>query len=70
MNQILRSESLNDATSLDETLIIMFVSAGSLEVIFVRMCRMFDSQNNTVFFDGKFAGPDVFRALGEARNSS
>uniref|UniRef100_A0A671UIB3 RAR related orphan receptor A n=1 Tax=Sparus aurata TaxID=8175 RepID=A0A671UIB3_SPAAU len=43
---------------------IVLLKAGSLEVIFVRMCRMFDSQNNTVFFDGKFAGPDVFRALG------
>ncbi|KAM8762972.1 nuclear receptor ROR-alpha A-like isoform 2-T2 [Acanthopagrus schlegelii] len=43
---------------------IVLLKAGSLEVVFVRMCRMFDSQNNTVFFDGKFAGPDVFRALG------
>lgn len=31
------------------------------------MCRVFDSQNNAVYFDGKFAGPDVFRALGERR---
>ncbi|XP_055518718.1 nuclear receptor ROR-alpha A-like isoform X2 [Leucoraja erinacea] len=37
---------------------------GSLEVVFVRMCRAFDSQNNTVYFDGKFAGPDVFKSLG------
>ncbi|XP_033933398.1 nuclear receptor ROR-alpha A-like [Pseudochaenichthys georgianus] len=37
---------------------------GSLEVVLVRMCRVFDSQNNSVFFDGKFAGPDVFKALG------
>uniref|UniRef100_A0A8C4HFV0 Nuclear receptor ROR-alpha n=1 Tax=Dicentrarchus labrax TaxID=13489 RepID=A0A8C4HFV0_DICLA len=43
---------------------IVLLKAGSLEVVFVRMCRMFDSQNNTVYFDGKFAGPDVFKALG------
>lgn len=39
--------------------------SGSLEVVFVRMCRMFDPQNNVVYFDGKFASPDVFKALGE-----
>lgn len=38
---------------------------GSLEVVFVRMCRAFDPQNNTVYFDGKYAGPDVFKSLGE-----
>ncbi|KAK5873516.1 hypothetical protein PBY51_018552 [Eleginops maclovinus] len=43
---------------------IVLLKAGSLEVVLVRMCRLFDSQNNSVFFDGKFAGPDVFRALG------
>ena len=29
------------------------------------MCRAFDSQNNTVYFDGKYAGPDVFKSLGK-----
>lgn len=29
------------------------------------MCRAFDSQNNTVYFDGKYASPDVFKSLGE-----
>ncbi|XP_062327350.1 nuclear receptor ROR-alpha A-like isoform X2 [Osmerus eperlanus] len=43
---------------------IVLLKAGSLEVVFVRMCRAFDSQNNTVYFDGKYAGPDVFKALG------
>lgn len=33
--------------------------------MFVRMCRAFDSQNNTVYFDGKYAGPDVFKSLGK-----
>ncbi|KAI4788572.1 hypothetical protein KUCAC02_035773 [Chaenocephalus aceratus] len=42
---------------------IVLLKAGSLEVVLVRMCRVFDSQNNSVFFDGKFAGPDVFKAL-------
>uniref|UniRef100_A0A672FX87 Nuclear receptor ROR-alpha A-like n=1 Tax=Salarias fasciatus TaxID=181472 RepID=A0A672FX87_SALFA len=43
---------------------IVLLKAGSLEVVLVRMCRVFDSQNNTVYFDGKFAGPEVFKALG------
>lgn len=30
------------------------------------MCRAFDSQNNTVYFDGKYASPDVFKSLGKA----
>uniref|UniRef100_A0A8C7M4V9 RAR-related orphan receptor A, paralog a n=1 Tax=Oncorhynchus kisutch TaxID=8019 RepID=A0A8C7M4V9_ONCKI len=42
---------------------IVLLKAGSLEVVFVRMCRAFDSQNNTVYFDGKYAGPDVFKSL-------
>jgi hypothetical protein len=29
------------------------------------MCRAFDSQNNAVYFDGKYASPDVFRSLGK-----
>ncbi|MGH0138635.1 UNVERIFIED_CONTAM: hypothetical protein FKN15_066882 [Acipenser sinensis] len=43
---------------------IVLLKAGSLEVVLVRMCRAFDSQNNTVYFDGKYAGPEVFKALG------
>ncbi|XP_037604979.1 nuclear receptor ROR-alpha A-like isoform X2 [Sebastes umbrosus] len=43
---------------------IVLLKAGSLEVVLVRMCRLFDTQNNTVYFDGKFAGPEVFKALG------
>ncbi|KAF7641483.1 hypothetical protein LDENG_00280190, partial [Lucifuga dentata] len=43
---------------------IVLLKAGSLEVVFVRMCRVFDSHTNTVYFDGKYAGPDIFKALG------
>ncbi|XP_041442624.1 nuclear receptor ROR-alpha A isoform X1 [Xenopus laevis] len=43
---------------------IVLLKAGSLEVVFIRMCRAFDSQNNTVYFDGKYAGIEVFKALG------
>uniref|UniRef100_A0A8C5DJU2 Nuclear receptor ROR-alpha-like n=1 Tax=Gouania willdenowi TaxID=441366 RepID=A0A8C5DJU2_GOUWI len=43
---------------------IVLLKTGSLEVIFVRMCRVFDSEKNAVFFDGKFARPQVFEALG------
>ncbi|TSM52300.1 Nuclear receptor ROR-alpha [Bagarius yarrelli] len=43
---------------------VSMAELGSLEVVFVRMCRAFDPQNNTVYFDGKYAGPDVFKSLG------
>nr|XP_035117663.1 nuclear receptor ROR-alpha isoform X1 [Callithrix jacchus] len=43
---------------------IVLLKAGSLEVVFIRMCRAFDSQNNTVYFDGKYASPDIFKSLG------
>lgn len=42
---------------------------GSLEVVFIRMCRAFDSQNNTVYFDGKYASPEVFKSLGKETSS-
>ena len=44
--------------------------SGSLEVVFIRMCRAFDSQNNTVYFDGKYASPDVFKSLGKKPSSN
>ncbi|XP_036442118.1 nuclear receptor ROR-alpha B isoform X1 [Colossoma macropomum] len=43
---------------------IVLLKAGSLEVVFVRMCRAYDFQNNTVYFDGKYASPEVFKSLG------
>lgn len=52
-------------TNLRFSILFLYVSTGSLEVVFVRMCRAFDSQNNTVYFDGKYAGPDVFKSLGK-----
>lgn len=36
-----------------------------MEVVLVRMSRLFNTENNTVFFDGKFAGVEVFKSLGE-----
>uniref|UniRef100_A0A671NK57 Nuclear receptor ROR-alpha n=1 Tax=Sinocyclocheilus anshuiensis TaxID=1608454 RepID=A0A671NK57_9TELE len=47
-----------------EAVVLYSGQYGSLEVVFVRMCRAFDPQNNTVYFDGKYAGPDVFKSLG------
>ncbi len=40
---------------------------GSMEVVLVRMSRMFNTENNTVFFDGKFAGTELFKSLGELK---
>ncbi|NXF55579.1 RORA protein, partial [Oceanites oceanicus] len=38
--------------------------AGAMEVVLVRMCRAFNSDNRTVFFEGKYAGTELFRSLG------
>ncbi|XP_029436700.1 nuclear receptor ROR-gamma [Rhinatrema bivittatum] len=43
---------------------IVLLKAGAMEVILVRMSRAFNSENNTVFFEGKYAGPEIFRSLG------
>nr|XP_046255921.1 nuclear receptor ROR-alpha A isoform X1 [Scatophagus argus] len=42
---------------------IALLKTGSMEVVLVRMSRFFNTENNTVFFDGKFAGAEVFRSL-------
>lgn len=38
---------------------------GCLEVVLVRMCRAFNPLNNTVLFEGKYGGMQMFKALGE-----
>lgn len=38
---------------------------GCLEVLLIRMCRAFNSNNSTIFFNGKFAAAPFFKALGE-----
>ncbi|XP_062848317.1 nuclear receptor ROR-alpha A [Trichomycterus rosablanca] len=42
---------------------IALLKSGSMEVVLVRMSRMFNTENGTVFFDGKFAGPEIFKSL-------
>ncbi|XP_068179437.1 nuclear receptor ROR-alpha A isoform X2 [Antennarius striatus] len=42
---------------------IALLKTGSMEVVLVRMSRFFNTDNNTVYFDGKFAGAEVFKAL-------
>lgn len=37
-----------------------------MEVVLVWMCRAFNSDNRTVFFEGKYAGAELFRSLGRA----
>lgn len=41
------------------------VHLGSMEIVLVRMTRMFNVENSTVFFDGKFASTELFKSLGE-----
>uniref|UniRef100_A0A8C2G5Y1 RAR-related orphan receptor C b n=1 Tax=Cyprinus carpio TaxID=7962 RepID=A0A8C2G5Y1_CYPCA len=43
---------------------IILLKAGCLEILLIRMCRAYNSSNNTMFFDGKFASPQLFKALG------
>ncbi|XP_028833547.1 nuclear receptor ROR-alpha A isoform X1 [Denticeps clupeoides] len=42
---------------------ITLLKSGSMEVVLVRMSRMFNTDNSTVYFDGKFAGTEVFKSL-------
>ncbi|XP_063054988.1 nuclear receptor ROR-alpha A [Engraulis encrasicolus] len=42
---------------------INLLKSGSMEVVLVRMSRLFNTENSTVFFDGKFAGTEVFKNL-------
>ncbi|KAK2512229.1 hypothetical protein Q9233_016391, partial [Columba guinea] len=42
---------------------IVLLKAGAMEVVLVRMCRAFDAETRTVFFEGKYAGAELFRAL-------
>uniref|UniRef100_A0A668ABY1 RAR-related orphan receptor C b n=1 Tax=Myripristis murdjan TaxID=586833 RepID=A0A668ABY1_9TELE len=43
---------------------IILLKAGCLEVLLIRMCRAFNASNSTIFFDGKFASAQFFKALG------
>ncbi|KAI7809802.1 RORgamma2, partial [Triplophysa rosa] len=43
---------------------IILLKAGCLEVLLIRMCRAYNSSNNTMYFDRKFASPQLFKALG------
>lgn len=38
-----------------------------MDVLLIRMCRAYNLINNTLLFDGKFATPQLFKALGELR---
>uniref|UniRef100_A0A3Q3LK14 RAR-related orphan receptor C b n=1 Tax=Mastacembelus armatus TaxID=205130 RepID=A0A3Q3LK14_9TELE len=43
---------------------IILLKAGCLEVLLIRMCRAFNVNNSTIFFNGKFASAQFFKALG------
>lgn len=44
---------------------VSMVLPGCLEVVLVRMCRAFNPLNNTVLFEGKYGGMQMFKALGK-----
>ncbi|XP_026160818.1 RAR-related orphan receptor C a [Mastacembelus armatus] len=43
---------------------IILLKAGCMDVLLIRMCRVYNPINNTLLFDGKFATPQLFKALG------
>uniref|UniRef100_A0A8C6MD60 RAR-related orphan receptor C a n=1 Tax=Nothobranchius furzeri TaxID=105023 RepID=A0A8C6MD60_NOTFU len=43
---------------------IILLKAGCMDVLLIRMCRAYNPINNTLLFDGKFATPQLFKALG------
>ncbi|KAM9687908.1 nuclear receptor ROR-gamma [Trichechus inunguis] len=43
---------------------IVLLKTGAMEVVLVRMCRAYNADNHTVFFEGKYGGVELFRALG------
>ncbi|KAJ8278907.1 hypothetical protein COCON_G00059730 [Conger conger] len=43
---------------------IILLKAGCLDVLLIRMSCAYNPVNNTLLFDGKFAGPQLFKALG------
>ncbi|XP_029905176.1 RAR-related orphan receptor C a [Myripristis murdjan] len=43
---------------------IILLKAGCMDVLLIRMCRAYNPINNTLLFDGKFASPQLFKALG------
>ncbi|KAJ8277239.1 hypothetical protein GJAV_G00072970 [Gymnothorax javanicus] len=43
---------------------IILLKAGCLDVLLIRMSSAYNPVNNTLLFDGKFAGPQLFKALG------
>ncbi|KAM6231919.1 nuclear receptor ROR-beta-like [Spheniscus humboldti] len=43
---------------------IILLKAGCLEVLLIRMIRAFNPLNNTVLFEGKFGGVQMFKSLG------
>lgn len=49
---------------------IVLLKAGAMEVVLVRMCRAYNADNHTVFFEGKYGGVELFRALGEGQGGS
>ncbi|XP_063770885.1 nuclear receptor ROR-beta-like isoform X3 [Pseudophryne corroboree] len=43
---------------------IVLLKSGCLEVLLIRMTRVFNPSNSTVLFEGKFGGNQMFRSLG------
>ncbi|XP_034051803.1 nuclear receptor ROR-beta-like [Gymnodraco acuticeps] len=43
---------------------IILLKAGCLEVLLIRMCRAFNVNNSSIFFNGKLAPAQFFKALG------
>ncbi|XP_053331161.1 nuclear receptor ROR-gamma-like [Spea bombifrons] len=43
---------------------IVLLKAGVMEILLIRMSRAFNCYNSTIFFEGKYAKPEIFQSLG------
>lgn len=57
--------SWDDGNPLPLSVLSLPVS-GCLEVLLIRMIRAFNPLNNTVLFEGKFGGMQMFKSLGKS----
>lgn len=56
---------LSSIVSIWSLVTVCLLLTGCLEVVLVRMCRAFNPLNNTVLFEGKYGGMQMFKALGK-----
>lgn len=64
-NCLQRSYKVKSCVKITMSQSLSLALPGCLEVVLVRMCRAFNPLNNTVLFEGKYGGMQMFKALGK-----